>query len=266
LTSPNPGKRQRQGKRDLCPFLKPLAIRTGTELLLRDLERRGIKSHASLRNKLDSLPERQLATAIWALGQVGNRNDVPKLLKIRRARPTLAVEVLEALSSLGGNRALKELTRSLRDKTLPLSVRIEACYGLAHRWTGKLPTSIFYPIVSSTEEEPSLRGYAAEGIGTRVGRRRTGEARKAVEVLLPCLDDHSAEVRFWVVFALAGLDAKQALPKLRRLVRHDHANGPFGWSVSEEAKDAIYCLTKGRWPEIDASVRKDRRASAQVTS
>jgi HEAT repeat protein len=261
VTSPNPAKSQREGKKDLCPFLKPFSVRAGSEPLLRDLERRGIKSYASLRDKLLKLPERQLATAIWVLGEVGKRSDVPKLLKIREAKPTLADEVLEALSNLGGKRAFNELVHSLRDRTLPLAVRIDACHALGHRWNGKVEASLFYPILIDTAEDSNLRGHAAEGIGIRVRRRRKSEIRKAVEVLLPCLDDRSAEVRFWAVFALAGLDARQALPKLRQLVRHDHANGPFGWSVSEEAKDAIYCLTKGGWPEIDASMRKDRRAS-----
>jgi hypothetical protein len=266
VNSGNSAKANRRGRRDLCPFLKPLSVRVGSELILRDLERRGVRSHASLRNKLDKLSERQLATAIWVLGKVGNRNDVPKLLKIRQAQPKLAIEVLEALSNLGGTRAFNELVRSLQDKTLSLAVRIEACHALGHRYSGKVEASTFYPIVSSTVEDPSLRGYAAEGIGIRARRRRKSEMRKAVEVLLPFLHDRSAEVRFWTVFALAMLDARQALPKLRRLAWHDHANGPFGWSVSEEAKDAIYCLTKGRWPEMDAQASKEQNAGERLTS
>jgi HEAT repeat protein len=261
VISLNRATAQRQGKRNLCQFLKPLSLLNGSEPLLIDLERYGIRSYTSLRNKLDKLPERQLATAIWVLGKVGGRNDVLRLLKIRRARPILTGEVLEALSNLGGKRAFNELVRSLQDKTLSLAFRIEACHGLGHRWSGKVPASIFYPIVSSSDEDPNLRGYAAEAIGIRVPRRARSEMRKAVAVLRPCLDDHSAEVRFWAVFALAGLDARQALPKLRRLVRQDHENGPFGWTVSEEAKDAIYYLTKGRWPDLDASERRSRANS-----
>ena len=260
MISPNPPNAPRQGKKDLCQFLKPLSLREGSEPLLRDLERYGVKSYASLRNKLDKLLERQLATAIWVLGKVGGRNDVPRLVKIRRAQPTLTHEVLEALSNLGGKRAFNELVRSLQDKNLSLACRIEACHGLGHRWSGKVPASIFYPIVSNADEDPNLRGYAAEAIGLRVPRRAKSEMRKAVAALLPCLGDHYAEVRFWAVFALAGLDASVALPKLRRLVRQDHENGPFGWTVSEEAKDAIYYLTKGCWPEIDAHARKEKSA------
>ena len=259
MTSRNSAKVRCPGKRDLCPFLTPLSVRIGSEPLLRDIERRGIKSLTSLRNKLGELPLRQLGTAIWVLGKVGNRNDVPNLLKIRQSQPTLVHEVLEALSNLGGKRAFNELVRSLQNRTLSLGVRIEACHGLGHRWSGKVPASIFYPIVSSPDEDPNLRGYAAEGIGIRVPRRPKSEMRKAVEVLLPCLDDPSAEVRFWAVFALAAMNARPALPKLRRLARKDHADGPFGWSVAEEAKDAVYCLThKGRWPEMDAGERRLR--------
>jgi HEAT repeat protein len=261
VTSRNSAKVRRPRKLDLCPFLRPLSVRIGSESSLRDIERSGIKSLFSLRNKLDKLPERQLATAIWVLGKVGSRNDVPRLLKIRHARPILTREVLEALSNLGGKRAFNELVRSLQDKTLSLAFRIEACQGLGHRWSSKVPASIFYPIVSSSDEDPSLRGYAAEAISIRVPRRAKSEMRKAVAVLRPCLDDHSAEVRFWAVFALAGLDAREALPKLRRLVRQDHENGPFGWTVSEEAKDTIYYLTKGRWPDLDASERLSRASS-----
>jgi hypothetical protein len=56
---------------------------------------------------------------------------------------------------------------------------------------------------------------------------------------------------------LAVINARQALPKLRQLARRDHADGPFGWSVAEEAKDAIFCLKhEGRWPKVDASERR----------
>jgi HEAT repeat protein len=260
VTSRYSAKVRRPRKLHLCPFLRPLSVRIGSEPSLRDIERYGIKSLSTLRNKLDDLPLRQLGTAIWVLGKVGNRNDVPKLLKIRQTQPALVHEVLEALSNLGGKRSFNELVRSLQNRALSLEVRVEACHGLGHRWSGNVPASIFYPIVSSPDEDPNLRGHAAEAIGIRVPRRSKSEMRKAVTVLLPCLGDHSAEVRFWAVFALAGLDARVALPKLRRLVRQDHENGPLGWTVSEEAKDAIYYLTKGCWPEIDAYARKEKSA------
>lgn len=268
----NPAKARRSRNMELCPFLKPVADqmalsgRDGTDMELRKLERRGIKSRTSLKKHLEMLPERELSTALWVLGRVGKRDDVAKLVAIRRLRPKAAVYAIEALATLGGKRARSEIERLLIDQRHPLKVRIAACHALGHRWRGKVRASIFYPIVSDLDEEASLRGYAIEGIGVRVSRGARNEINKAVDLLLPCLDDRFAEVRFWAIFALAGMNARQALPKLRRLARKDHADGPFGWSVAEEAKDAVHSLTNnGRWPEVDASKRR-LRAVSKITA
>ncbi|MSP38783.1 MAG: HEAT repeat domain-containing protein [Deltaproteobacteria bacterium] len=272
---PRPVAISRSRNQELCPFLKRIAdqmgdsVRESIERDLKKLERRGIRNRTSLKKLLETLPERELSTALWVLGRAGKRSDVSKILVIRRIRPKAAVYAIEALAILGGKHARRELVRSLNDQTQPLNVRVAACHGLGHHWRGKVRASIFYPIVSNPGENASLRGYAIESVGGRIGLRAPGaarsESRKAVDLLFPCLDDQFAEVRFWAIFALAGAKAKQALPKLRQLARMDHADGPFGWSVAEEAKDAVYCQThNGRWPKVDASERRLRAMSTTV--
>ena len=148
--------------------------------------------------------------------------------------------------------------RILYDKTQLPETRFEACHGLAHQWHNLNP-SIFFPIVKDRTNDPHLRGQAVEGIaihGQYYNRRRLNR-RHATKVLFNCLDDTEAEVRFWGVFGVNCLNLKQALPKLRKLSRSDDAEAALGWSVAEEAKDAIFVLTKGHWPEPDAFSRKN---------
>ena len=97
---------------------------------------------------------------------------------------------------------------------------------------------------------------AGDAIGCHAPKdRRTVPFRRAVAVAMKCLDDPSAEVRFWSIFALWSLEAKVAIPKLRKMVKHDKAMCPWMWPVNEEAKDALYFLETGKSLQPDAGER-----------
>ena len=64
-----------------------------------------------------------------------------------------------------------------------------------------------------------------------------------------------AQVTFILIYSIVGLGklgAPATLPKLRELVQTDTAVSSMAWSVAEEARDAIYAIETGTWPEEDA--------------
>jgi hypothetical protein len=254
----------------LCRFFRqvleaaPLTVRERFRRSLLRLQQRGIRNYKTLLRSVDGLPEAQLRTAIEVLGQVGKKVAVPQLLAMLHTQPKLRFEIRTALTSIGGKRAYDGLVQILNDKTQLYETRLEACYGLAHQWR-KLDPSVFFPIVMDETNDSHLRGQAVEGIATHgqyCDRRKRGR-RLAAEVLLGCLADSAAEVRFWGVFGVMCFKAKESLPKLWKLARSDHALASLGWSVAEEAKDAIHYLTKGSLPDLDASERRSRASLSQ---
>lgn len=102
----------------------------------------------------------------------------------------------------------------------------------------------FRDALADPGEDPTVRGQAAEGLAeTMQFTPRSGRARmpflRAVFALIGCLEDPSAEVRFWSAFALGRIRAKAALPALRRFAETEEATLAGWWSVREEAADAL---------------------------
>ena len=253
----------------LCRFfreaLKPAPPPTEERMkpTLFALQRRGITNYRTLLKSIDGLPISQLRTALEVLGLIGRKEAVPKLLSLLKTKRTCLWEIRSALTAIGGERAFIGLKQILTDKKQIPERRFEACHALAHQFY-KVDPSVFFSVVIDKTNGELLRGQAVEGIAIHApyyNRRRHN--RISTQVLLDCLRDSCAEVRFWGVFGMACLKVEESLPKLRKLARDDHAVASLGWSVAEEAKDVIYCLTKGRWPEIDASERRSRALSTR---
>lgn len=91
---------------------------------------------------------------------------------------------------------------------------------------------ILVSLLLNKSEDEGLRGEAAEALGNIMDHR-------AIDPLIQTLDDDSVEVRFWSIFALGQLDAKKALPRLRKIARIDKATLRGWWSIKKEAIDAI---------------------------
>ncbi|MSP38781.1 MAG: hypothetical protein EXR70_09860 [Deltaproteobacteria bacterium] len=265
-----------RGTTRLCVFYRDLlkkshpSVRETNARSFLVLQRDGVKNYATLLKRLDFLPKEKLRTAFEILGLTGKRAVVPTLLEMLQQVQTdrgSRFDIRNALATLGGQRAFKGLVRVLNDQEQLPETRFEACHGLAHQWFG-LDPAIFFAVVKDRTNDPHLRGQAVEGIaihGNYIDRRRRSR-RATTEVLLDCLDDAEAEVRFWGVFGVNCFGLKQALPKLCKLSRSDHAVAALGWSVAEEAKDAIFVLTKGYWPEPDAFGRRNDAKQARKVS
>ncbi|WP_411279793.1 HEAT repeat domain-containing protein [Gemmatimonas sp.] len=114
-------------------------------------------------------------------------------------------------------------------------------------------------LLSDDKEVPRIRGQAAEGIAYSLEsvRRSSTRWRRAVEAILQGLGDPAHEVRFWCVFAVATLKIRAAASALETLAASDEAISVLGWTVAEEAKDALHVLRTGSWPSPDASDRHE---------
>ena len=78
----------------------------------------------------------------------------------------------------------------------------------------------------------TVRGFAIEGL--------IGADPDALRPHLgSLLQDASAEVRYWTVFAVWELRAREHLPALEGMAREDHAHAGDRGTVSEEARRAL---------------------------
>lgn len=167
--------------------------------------------------------------------------------KIRRGSQLYRWEAAKALSGKRGcvPELLRELAEERDDK-----VRLLLLYAISHNHDPAAFETLKRIFVDS-REAPAIRGQCAEGLAYLLlfmdGRRIAHKA--AVNVLTTALDDPSAEVRFWAIFALGSAGAKSALPKLRLLAKSDNARVE-GWRrVKDEAADVIEVLETGEWPD-----------------
>jgi HEAT repeat protein len=94
--------------------------------------------------------------------------------------------------------------------------------------------------LADREESPSVRAYAAEGLGHLLQHEPVlAEMRAAI---LGGLRDPEPEVRFWSAFAAAVLGLQETRPYLVHLADNDGAEIDGWWSVAEEAEWALRVL------------------------
>lgn len=159
----------------------------------------------------------------------------------RGADPVVSPEwAAEALSkSRNGRRLLIETIESKG----PSNLRRAAIYGFVFGNIKPAEFSLLLRVFQDPNEEPSVRGQAAEALGPRVRypgqagivRRRDVLARSA---FLRGLEDPEPEVRFWSVFALARPGRKSIIHKLEGMT-NDPALVQGMWTVGQEARWAI---------------------------
>lgn len=118
------------------------------------------------------------------------------------------------------------------------------CYPVSpdsNEWVSKALLALY----RNEGEHPRVRAQAAEGLANTMTMERRWKPlyRPAVSALLVGLKDESPQVRFWSVFALWQMRAREALPELERLAATDNALCPGWWTIAEEASDAIASLT-----------------------
>ncbi len=144
-----------------------------------------------------------------------------------------------ALQDVNSRRAYRLLLKIV-DTHADVWRREQACYLLSFARDVSL-TGEFGRIFSDPGQPPAVRAQAAEGLAYVLGYsdRRTSIHRKAVEALLPGLQDPAVEVRFWTCFALGNLRARRTIANLQRLVDEDDEICPTWWHVRDEAADAI---------------------------
>jgi len=102
----------------------------------------------------------------------------------------------------------------------------------------------WWPLVkvfADVDEVPAVRGQAAEGIGYLFWRKSRDKLgyMVATQVLLWALNDPSAEVRYYAIFALGASRDHSVIPALQGMVEDPGRSSAIVGTVGEEARRAI---------------------------
>jgi hypothetical protein len=170
------------------------------------------------------------------------------------------------MQSFGSPRCLPRPSRRQRDQAFALltrlvlrdadpEVRRVAAHGLGF-WGERRATAVLLWVLGQPNERPDIRGQAAEGIGHE-GLVFSGDIpppsplrERAVAGLRAGLRDAAPEVRFWCLYGLGQLQAREARPEIEALTG-DRSLCPYTWWVGEEAQDVLAYWDTGDWPERD---------------
>lgn len=171
------------------------------------------------------------ASACWFAGRLGQKRAAQSLLfALRKGRRNLRWEAAGALACLAARRSVKPLVGELSQGRMP-DLRAASAFALGYVG-GEAATVALLQALGDECESGVVRANAAEALGNL----RDGRACKA---LIAALSDPSAEIRFWVAFALGQIGCRDALPYLRKVAVTDTREVPGWWSVSKEASDAM---------------------------
>ncbi|MEM1182680.1 MAG: HEAT repeat domain-containing protein [Acidobacteriota bacterium] len=177
------------------------------------------------------------AFLVWGAAAADEQSLVDLMVDVWRDEPPIPVagEIAKALGprGLGGEALADTLTSSTS-----LAHRQAAAHALGHaEQRDPRVHPALAQVLADAGEDPELRGYAAEALGTR----RHAEALPA---LLRASRDDLAHLRYWAAFALGDLGDGRALPRLRELVGDRSPVDPWG-TVSEAAHRSIETLEAG---------------------
>lgn len=236
------GKRA-SGEPDLDRVLADVIASAHSSEMRRDLRRgarilasKGIESFEDLEDALSHLRGVAGWAAVRLLEARGRRSARALVQLLERGDHLLAGESSKVLAALGGARARRGCVRVL-ESDAPKSARYAAAYALAFMRDDEAASPLT-ALVLDQEEDPEVRGQAAEGLDY-FGREGGPRRRLAIRTALRGLGDPSPVVRFWCVFALGSMRYTPAIPALKKLARRDQAVCPGWWRVRDEAADAI---------------------------
>lgn len=183
-----------------------------------------------------TLDEPLQTTISWLLGKWGNPHATPTLIQMLdsdsvavRAETALSLGYLEAQSAI-------DTLMALLDSDESMIVRICAANAIGMIGDQNAGDRLIAKL-NDTSEHENVRGQVAEALGM-IGDRQ------ALPALISNLQNPSAEIRYWVIFALELIGDPAVIPLLEPLLTDDAlANGQH--TVAQQAKETIAALISG---------------------
>ncbi len=149
--------------------------------------------------------------AIFALGQIGNRDAVAPLIAARAgAHPEDLVLIAEALGKLGGDAAIVALDDLQRDFSTP--VRVNAALGLARQ---KDPNAANALLLAVHDPDPSVTWSAIYGL------EKQEPMPRSCTTVTPFLENSDPLVRAYAARTLGKLACKQSGAAIAALLKDD---------------------------------------------
>lgn len=182
-------------------------------------------------------PSDAVLTASWVAGELPVPRAVPLLWKVIETHPEQAIEAVKAILKLRQSTSPAEAASFadvLQSPTVHARARVAAAYALGHIGS-ETGVAALVSVLANRTERPDVRGHCAEALGTL-------RASSAFSVLIDCLRDDNAEVRFWSAYALGELGDARAAPALKELAEHDAGRVEGLGTVREEAGEALSML------------------------
>ncbi|HET6327871.1 MAG TPA: hypothetical protein VFG04_24515 [Planctomycetaceae bacterium] len=243
----------------------------------RNLARLRAKGVVTVSQLLEQLPTLSGGLQFFGVDLVG-------LCDIHRAWPVLVAllpdrtlrarcaDVLSRLESRGKatEHFLKIARRELSSPT-PDRFWLEAVILGLGAVNDRRTEEVLLEIFERTDLPGWIRGDAGDklGCGRHVRDRRTKLYRRCRAAALQGVHEDSIDVQFWSMYVIGSLandywanqqarsrDFHVAIPKLRRIAKHDHRLAPgYWWPMSAEAVDTLACLETGQRPNPDAGER-----------
>lgn len=118
--------------------------------------------------------------------------------------------------------------------------RRDVAYLLA-QWGDRRTVGVFLGLLTDVAAEPEIRGLAAEALGfdLQFVPRASALRSRTVAALRGCLTDAAPAVRFWSLYALGTLDAREARADVAKLGDDEAIFREGFWSVGDEAREVL---------------------------
>jgi HEAT repeat protein len=174
------------------------------------------------------------------------------------ASPAVRLDALERLDFLDWRRvrptrrqrfqAFLAAVRCLRGDA-DAKVRARAAQAFTF-WRNRQPVRALLAAAGDVGEEVRVRAQAIEGIGNTLQCEGAPRLRAlALPLLLAGLRDPEPEIRFWSLYAVGVMDAREARPLVEALAAGDDSPPTsMGWTVRQEASDVLTSWDTGAWP------------------
>lgn len=135
-----------------------------------------------------------------------------------------------------------------------LEARCEAAHALGFHCDGRIRRALI-AMLADGAQPAALRATVTEIIAFELQFDRGRDREDAIGLFRRALRDPVPEVRFWSLYGLGMLGAREARDEVASLV-DDVASFPGWWSVGDEARDVLAVFDGMPWPDRSARRRE----------
>ena len=212
---------------------------TGNLRILQTWRKANVTTYRRMKHRIRQRGGQERSLGFWVIRRLRKRDAVPLLETFLKTDSDFAWDAALTLSAVGGRAAFVLLTDCALGGRGD-ALREAAIYALATTGNAR-NAEMFATTLADTRVSAQVRAHCAEGLASALSGvdRCTRRFKHAIKALRKALHGDASVVQLYAAYSLGELRVASAVPELAVLAKSGSLESHAGFSVKDEALDAI---------------------------